>query len=116
VGGYGYCGVGCLLGPRCGDGILQAEEGGETCDEGELNGQPGSSCTENCGVPGYCGDGILQGELGEECDLGANTGEYGGCAPDCLLGPYCGDGVVQGVGKRGLRLRRAQHCRSNAAE
>jgi len=98
VGGYGYCGVGCLLGPRCGDGILQAEEGGETCDEGELNGQPGSSCTENCGVPGYCGDGILQGELGEECDLGANTGEYGGCAPDCLLGPYCGDGVVQGEG------------------
>jgi fibro-slime domain-containing protein len=115
TGGYGYCDVGCVLGPRCGDGIVQDVEGGETCDEGELNGLPGSTCTENCGVPGYCGDAIVQPELGEECDLGANTGEYGGCAQDCLLGPYCGDGVVQPEGNEACDFG-ALNSPLNAAE
>ncbi|MDY7228276.1 DUF4215 domain-containing protein [Hyalangium sp. s54d21] len=33
AGGYGQCAPGCILGPRCGDGITQ-EDRGESCDDG----------------------------------------------------------------------------------
>jgi len=39
VGGYGACGVGCVLGPYCGDGVVQPEFG-EACDVG-----PGGDAT-----------------------------------------------------------------------
>lgn len=42
TGGYGKCGPNCTLGPRCGDGILQADQG-EECDDGNLNERDGCS-------------------------------------------------------------------------
>jgi fibro-slime domain-containing protein len=42
TGGYGKCGPGCTLGPRCGDGVLQADQG-EECDDGNLNERDGCS-------------------------------------------------------------------------
>ena len=44
-GGYGECAENCELGPRCGDGIVQEEEG-ETCDDGNHVG--GDGCSANC--------------------------------------------------------------------
>ena len=44
-GGYGECAEGCELGPRCGDGELQATEG-ESCDDG--NRVNGDGCGANC--------------------------------------------------------------------
>lgn len=91
VGGYGYCTAGCRLGPRCGDGILQASE---ECDEGDLNGS-GTACSSACTASGYCGDGITQVNRSENCDFGeSNTGEYGSCHANCVPAPYCGDGVI----------------------
>jgi fibro-slime domain-containing protein len=45
-GGYGKCGPNCKWGPRCGDGVLQ-KENGEACDDGIENGQPGK-CPRSC--------------------------------------------------------------------
>lgn len=42
-GGYGECAPGCVLGPFCGDGVVQAE-GGETCDEGPLGSDECRGC------------------------------------------------------------------------
>jgi fibro-slime domain-containing protein len=100
-GGYGFCGSSsqtlpnCLLGPRCGDGVTQTDQG-EACDNGSANGD--SRCTTTCQIPGYCGDGVVQADRGETCDNGKNDNSYGGCTPDCQRGPYCGDGVVQAAG------------------
>jgi cysteine-rich repeat protein len=44
-GSYGGCNDNCSLGPRCGDGVLQAGEG-EECDDGNLVG--GDSCNSMC--------------------------------------------------------------------
>jgi len=69
---------------KCGDGILQAEQG-ETCDGTDLQGasceslgyhggelQCASDCQSfddaDCQTHGRCGDFILQAEGGEECD------------------------------------------------
>lgn len=46
-GGYGQCAPGCVLGPRCGDGIVQ-HEFGETCDDGNTQGNDG--CSATCSV------------------------------------------------------------------
>jgi cysteine-rich repeat protein len=90
--------------PRCGDGVLQAEDG-EACDDGINDGRLGG-CSADCQIP-YCGDGQVQPDFGEECDSGVNDGAYGGCTPDCrinplapshdctVLGSYCGDGILQ---------------------
>ena len=45
TGGYGKCNADCTLGPRCGDGILQADQG-EQCDDGNL--VNGDGCSATC--------------------------------------------------------------------
>lgn len=45
TGGYGRCAPGCVLGPRCGDGIIQTGSG-ENCDDG--NTVDGDGCPANC--------------------------------------------------------------------
>ena len=45
TGGYGKCGPGCVLGPRCGDTVVQAAEG-EQCDDGNL--VSGDGCSSLC--------------------------------------------------------------------
>ncbi|MEB2310277.1 MAG: DUF4215 domain-containing protein [Sorangiineae bacterium] len=91
--GYGHCSGSCGLGPRCGDGVVQAAAS-EQCDDGVANGTSGSGCKSDC--TNKCGDGNV--DPGEQCDLGAasNTGGYGGCTPECRRGPRCGDGIKNG--------------------
>ncbi len=68
-GGYGECAPGCVWGPRCGDGVVQAEYN-ELCDDGILDNSYGG-CDPNCQLGPHCGDGVHQ--LGfEECDDPAN--------------------------------------------
>ncbi|RKG88959.1 DUF4215 domain-containing protein [Corallococcus terminator] len=43
-GGYGQCARGCVLGPRCGDGVTQYDFA-EECDDGNTQGQDGCSAT-----------------------------------------------------------------------
>lgn len=84
-GGYGECAVGCRLGARCGDAIVQTEAG-EQCDRGGQNNTGGYyGCASNCRLPPHCGDGIVQIELGEQCDNG-NDLNGDGCLSDCHLG------------------------------
>ncbi len=45
TGGYGQCAPGCVLGPRCGDGVVQADQG-EQCDDGNL--VDGDGCSSTC--------------------------------------------------------------------
>ncbi|HWP05212.1 MAG TPA: DUF4215 domain-containing protein [Polyangiaceae bacterium] len=90
LGGYNQCGSGCVLGPRCGDGIKQ-EDFGETCDDGVNAGTYGG-CSPDCQAGPRCGDGIVNGD--EACDDGPAAGAYGGCGFDCQIGPHCGDGSV----------------------
>ncbi len=45
LGGYGACAPGCVLGPRCGDGTVQADHG-EQCDDGNL--VSGDGCSASC--------------------------------------------------------------------
>jgi fibro-slime domain-containing protein len=92
TGAYNQCGPGCVLGPRCGDGVVQKDDG-EVCDDGVNSGQYGM-CGPDCQPGPRCGDGVVQKDQGEVCDDGMNVGNYGGCAPGCKLGPYCGDGSV----------------------
>ena len=49
LGSYNGCNPDCTLGPSCGDGVRQPELG-EECDAGEQNGEPGSTCNEQCEV------------------------------------------------------------------
>jgi cysteine-rich repeat protein len=44
-GSYGGCTKTCKLGPRCGDGVVQADKG-ETCDDG--NTTNGDGCSSAC--------------------------------------------------------------------
>ncbi len=44
LGGYGRCNPGCLLGARCGDGVIQ-RDAGEACDDGNKSGGDGCSAT-----------------------------------------------------------------------
>jgi fibro-slime domain-containing protein len=44
-GGYGQCAPGCLLGPRCGDDVIQGANG-EQCDDG--NATSGDGCSSTC--------------------------------------------------------------------
>ena len=50
TGAYGKCGRGCVLGPRCGDGLVQ-EDGGEVCDDGNTTSHDG--CSATCQVEIY---------------------------------------------------------------
>ncbi len=47
AGGYGQCAPGCILGPRCGDGVVQPEYG-EDCDDGNTNNN--DACSNTCHV------------------------------------------------------------------
>jgi len=89
LGGYNQCGSGCVVGPRCGDGVKQDEW--ETCDDGVNDGSYGG-CSPDCQPGPRCGDGIVNGD--EACDDGAAAGAYGGCDMNCQIGPHCGDGLV----------------------
>lgn len=86
--------------PSCGNGV---REGGETCDDGALNGTFGH-CGPDCDLNGafYCGNFTVEGS--EQCDLGAaNNGQYrqspsDSCSFDCKKpGPSCGDRLVNGT-------------------
>jgi fibro-slime domain-containing protein len=80
-GRYGGCMPGCLMpGPRCGDGMVQTEEG-EACDDGINVGGYGM-CAPGCVLGPRCGDGMVQGAFGEECDDG-NTTPLDGCDAVC---------------------------------
>lgn len=92
-GTYGSCTADCQPGPRCGDGVVQGDEG-EECDDG-VNLTPYGGCAPGCKLGGSCGDGIVDSLFGEACDDGVNDGGYEQCAPGCLLGDRCGDGIVQ---------------------
>ena len=91
-GGYNECAPGCVLGPRCGDAIPQADYG-EACDDGVNAGTYGG-CGADCQPGPHCGDGVPQVDAGEECDDGMNLGDYGGCDVGCKIGPHCGDGFI----------------------
>ena len=49
LGAYNGCNPDCTLGPSCGDAVRQPELG-EECDAGEQNGEPGSTCNDECEV------------------------------------------------------------------
>ena len=97
---YNQCTTSCTLGPRCGDGVVQAAH--EQCDNGKNNdgyaAVGSNACSPGCTLPPNCGDGKVQLEYGEQCDNGSSNNDtaYGGCTTSCQLGPYCGDGVVNG--------------------
>ncbi len=93
-GGYGACGPDCVLGPRCGDGVVQENE--EACDNGvNMSAYGTNGCAPGCMTPPRCGDEIVQTDFGETCDDGVNDGSYGGCTKTCRRAPWCGDGAVQ---------------------
>jgi len=81
----------------CGDGVLTP---GETCDDGELNGDGYGLCSNDCTPGPRCGDGIIEAEQ-EQCDNGANRDGYQvsgeSCAPGCVIPSRCGDGVIDGA-------------------
>ena len=97
---YNQCTTSCTLGPRCGDGVVQADH--EQCDNGKNTdgyaATGSNACAPGCVLPPYCGDGKVQLDYGEACDNGPANDDtaYGGCTTQCKLGPYCGDGTVNG--------------------
>jgi fibro-slime domain-containing protein len=98
-GAYGTCAPGCVRGPSCGDGEVQALDG-EACDDGSSNiiGYGATGCAPGCKLPARCGDGEINGVFGEQCDdADENDGRYGGCTATCELAPRCGDGERQGA-------------------
>ena len=80
------CQADCSL-PRCGDGIVDADE---VCDDG--NRVAGDGCSPRCTSNETCGNGIIDVEVGERCDDG-NLIDGDGCQMGCAL-PRCGDGVL----------------------
>jgi fibro-slime domain-containing protein len=99
--GYGFCAADCTPGPRCGDGVQQAE-GKEACDNGlnlDRYSTSAAACGPGCTQPSFCGDSVIDSTFGEECDDGVNDDSYGGCSDTCGLGPRCGDGAVNGGGE-----------------
>ncbi len=78
------CRPGCVN-QRCGDGILDPNDG-EECDDG--NQSSGDGCSDTC-VAESCGDGSIQPLLGEQCE----PPSVDDCDAACqLIAPFCGDG------------------------
>ncbi len=76
-GGYGECAPLCLLGPHCGDGVVN---GPEVCDDG-VNGGGYGECAPGCILGPHCGDGLVQPPY-EECD-DANENDLDECSNAC---------------------------------
>ncbi|HEY1101034.1 MAG TPA: DUF4215 domain-containing protein, partial [Myxococcota bacterium] len=91
-GRYDGCTRQCLVGPRCGDGVLQGAF--EECDRGATNNTGGyDGCETDCSRGPFCGDEVV--DDGEVCDSGARNGTAGNCRTDCQgQAAFCGDGVV----------------------
>lgn len=94
VGASAQCNADCTR-ARCGDGILNTWAG-ETCDDGENNGQP-NRCNTRCNgiTDAECGNGVI--EDGEVCDDGENNGQPNHCARTCqrITKPICGNGIIE---------------------
>jgi len=91
-GGYDQCYPMCKNGPRCGDLVVQVDDG-EECDLGQGNNTGAyGGCNSDCSNGPYCGDGAKNGT--ETCDDGRNDGLYGSCNADCTPAAKCGDGVL----------------------
>lgn len=76
---YGGCAPGCVLGPVCGDGVVQS--GFEQCDDGINDGGYGQ-CAPHCVYGERCGDHVIQASAGETCDDG-NRRSFDGCSANC---------------------------------
>jgi cysteine-rich repeat protein len=61
----------------CGNSIV---EGGEQCDDGNLNN--GDGCSSICKIEAICGDAVV--EPPEQCDDG-NTSGGDGCSASCMI-------------------------------
>jgi len=110
---------------KCGDGVVQANQG-EVCDDGGVQGGDGCSATCNveasykcAGEPSvcikHCGDGTLDTALGEECDdLGVLAGD--GCDAACKVesGWVCRG--EPSLCKHGLRLTRCPELTAVAGD
>lgn len=86
----------CILGPQCGNRVVQRKE---QCDDG--NRKDGDGCSSNCKVePEECGNGRMEGD--EECDDG-NIKGGDGCSSICtseekyvpVLVTKCGNGILE---------------------
>jgi hypothetical protein len=93
----------------CGDGVKQSGAG-EECDEGEDNGEQGSTCSATCEtVDEYCGDSICNDGSSATCEPNGGTKDMK-CDDEVFTGDlsddvcrttgdyactYCGDEVVQ---------------------
>jgi hypothetical protein len=73
-------------GDRCGDGLVDADEG---CDDAEDN-SPYAACTDECQV-NVCGDGKVHTGV-EGCDEGPANIDTDACRSDCQPN-VCGDGA-----------------------
>jgi fibro-slime domain-containing protein len=94
-GGYGECAPGCVLGPRCGDGVTQPEY--EQCDGGPDATIAYGQCAPGCVLGPHCGDGTLQ-EGYEECDDGLTCHGGDNARGECATDEDCPGGVCQKAG------------------
>jgi fibro-slime domain-containing protein len=90
-GGYGECAPGCVEGPRCGDGVVQAEY--EQCDDGVNAGGYGE-CAPGCVLGPHCGDGLHQSGY-EECDDGWTCHGGSNALNECSSDADCPDSTCQ---------------------
>lgn len=76
----------------CGNGVL---DDGESCDDGDQNGdRVPNACRMDCTLPS-CGDGVVDDAYDEACDDGDDNSDEvpNACRTTCAE-PSCGDGVV----------------------
>ncbi len=76
--------TGVEAGPKCGNGLLEADE---DCDDGNTASNDG--CSKLC-QDEFCGDGIQQ--TSEACDLGPGNADTATCTTACQPN-VCGDGL-----------------------